>query len=232
MAPRVMHSPPDESRFSGWYRNRELYLLIALLLYIGLAPFVRGYIQLHLLNNIAFMLILLSGTFAVSQTRRQTVIAMVLALPTAFLLFYARWYGHPAVEYTALTFTLLFIGYTIVVIVRFIFDQTRIDRETICAAVSAYLLLGVFWSIVYALMEQASPGSFTLPSVDGEITTYNFMYFSFTTLTTLGYGDILPNAETARSLTNLEAILGQLYLAVIIARLVGMQISQGEHRPD
>jgi len=214
----------------GLIRNRELLLLVTLLLYIGLTPFLKNFVGLQLINNVAFMAILLTAILAVSQTRRQTVAAILLALPMAILIWLAHWMAHPLVGVLSLLCSLLFLGFTLVVIFRFIFRQNRVGQEVICAAVSVYLLMGLFWAIIYALSEIIHPGSFSQPAVSGTATPYGFVYFSFTTLTTLGYGDILPLTESLRSLAILEAILGQLYLTVIIARLVGMQISQTNGR--
>jgi hypothetical protein len=92
-------------------------------------------------------------------------------------------------------------------------------------AVCVYFFIGLMWSFVFSVLESLQPGSFRF----GQGLTANvknFIYYSFVTQTTLGYGDITPVTPPARNLSVLEAIIGQLYLAVLIARLVGVQIAQ------
>jgi hypothetical protein len=98
-----------------------------------------------------------------------------------------------------------------------------------------YLVMGLLWSFIYTLLFAVDPESIRLASVvhseEGGRNVFSEMYyFSFVTLTTLGYGDILPVSRLARSLATMEAIVGQLYLAVVVASLVGIQISTRSHR--
>ena len=88
-----------------------------------------------------------------------------------------------------------------------------------------FLLLGLCWAFIYALIEVLNPGSFSVASITTAGSSSAYTYFSFVTLTTLGYGDISPVAQVARSFAILEAITGQMYLAVLVARLVGTQIA-------
>ena len=98
-----------------------------------------------------------------------------------------------------------------------------------------YLLLGVLWALVYSALELLAPESFTIMVAGGagnEAMRFRAdqaifpLYYSFITLTTLGYGDVVPSSPPARMLAALEAIMGQLYLAVLVARLVGLHIAQ------
>jgi hypothetical protein len=101
----------------------------------------------------------------------------------------------------------------------FAFRARSIDREHVYAALSAYLLAGVFFGSFYWVLEEIHPGSFT---VSGEISPSSAIYFSFVTLATLGYGDIVPRTDIARGLAIVEGVGGQLFLAVLIARLVSL----------
>jgi len=103
---------------------------------------------------------------------------------------------------------------------RFAMRSTRIDAEHIYAALSAYLLAGVFFGVLYHGVEQVWPGSFNVAGASGEFPLFDAIYFSFVTLATLGYGDLVPVSEVARGLAIVEAVSGQLFLAVMIARLV------------
>src|SRR5215813_10961477 len=101
----------------------------------------------------------------------------------------------------------------------FTFRARSIDREHVYAALSAYLLAGIFFGVFYWVLEHIRPGSFGLA---GEFSPDSGIYFSFDTLATLGYGDIVPRTDVARGLATLEGVGGQLFLAVLIARLVSL----------
>lgn len=100
---------------------------------------------------------------------------------------------------------------------RFVLRSPHIDSETVYAALSTYLLAGVFFSVIYSAIEFTWPGSFTGPSAFDEASA---LYFSFVTLASLGYGDILPRSDLARGVATFEVVSGQLYLAVLVARLI------------
>ena len=138
-----------------------------------------------------------------------------------------------AVHY-ALTVALL--TFTAVTILRAILVDLRVTQETILGAICVYLLIGLTWAYLDAAVDLAVPGSFRIEPgpisrgaghlVPREVFP-QLIYFSFTTLTTLGYGDVIPLSPPARTCAYLEAVVGQIYLTVLVARLVGMHISQG-----
>jgi hypothetical protein len=101
----------------------------------------------------------------------------------------------------------------------FAFHAQSVDREHVYAALSAYLLAGIFFGVLYWVLEQFWPGTFTLA---GTFSRVSAIYFSFVTLATLGYGDIVPRSDIARGLAIVEGVGGQLFLAVLIARLVSL----------
>lgn len=102
---------------------------------------------------------------------------------------------------------------------RVVVTSTKVDREIIYAALSTYLLAGIFFGQVHLSIESYWPGSYSGPSNFSEAAA---LYFSFVTLATLGYGDFLPTSDLARGVTVFEVIAGQLYLAVMVARLIGL----------
>ncbi len=111
----------------------------------------------------------------------------------------------------------------------------EINPNRIVGAVCVYLLLGVMWSIAYSALEYSQPGSFKgLTELASPAWNPDWIYFSFVTITTLGYGDITPLTQTARSLSFAEAIVGQFYIAVLVAGLVSAYISakQGSSNRD
>jgi Ion channel len=110
--------------------------------------------------------------------------------------------------------------------IRFALRAREIDAERIYAALSAYVLAGLFFGVLYWTIEAAWPGSFGEAGADGARGAFSLstaIYYSFVTLATLGYGDVVPRTEVARGVAVLEAVGGQLYIAVTIARLVSAQ---------
>ena len=126
---------------------------------------------------------------------------------------------------------IVFLSHIVMAMLKFILQQTRISTDTVFAALCIYLLVGIVWAIVYSLLEQVQPGAFSYAHAEkhqmrfGSEGTSLAVYFSFVTMTTLGYGDIAPVSTTARSLAILQAIFGQLYLTVLVAWLVGLHIA-------
>src|SRR5207237_7763684 len=103
----------------------------------------------------------------------------------------------------------------------------RVDIEVLCAAISVYLLLGLIWALAYALLEQLSPDSFAFaanPHSSGRMDRFNAFYFSFVTLSTVGFGDVNLVSRLVRSLAVMEAVTGTFYVAILIARLVAMYV--------
>lgn len=207
------------------YQERFLLLLSMLLVYIGGAPLLKDWIALRQMMDLLFSAVFLSAILAVSQTRLQTVLAVVLALPMFFNAGVLNVMGRHQWDAISHAFSILFLLFVMVLILRFVFETPRVTRNTISAAVVVYLLIGVTWSVIFLWMENRVPGSFNLGSTSPTEGTYIFIYYSFVTLTTLGYGDISPLTNPARAMVILEAVIGQLYLAVLIARLVGAYIA-------
>ncbi len=120
----------------------------------------------------------------------------------------------------------LFLSYVTILLGRGIFrHEGDVTGNVLCGAVSIYLLLGFVWAFGYALIERLEPGSIR-GSAEGPLDLQQLIGFSFVTLTTLGYGDVVPVTQRARTLATAEAIAGQLYLAVLVARLVGLHLAQ------
>jgi hypothetical protein len=134
--------------------------------------------------------------------------------------------------------TIVFLVIIVILVLSYVLKSGKVTRDRIAAAICVYLLLGTIWAQAYILMEMIQPGSFASSSAPSSTETYSdalrfdSFYFSFVTLTTLGYGDITPKHPVARAFTVLEAIIGPLYLAILIARLVGLHISQQDKKEE
>ncbi len=227
------------------YRHRFDILLGTLVLLMLSAP---GVLLLSgdsskFLASVAVSVILsamlLSAVFAVSRTRRTVIVALSLAVPAIVLRVLHVWLGRDAFLIGEHLLEILFLGYVIVVLLKHLFRAERVSFDTICASVCAYLLLATIWAMVYPVLDVLQPGSFAFSFAEpgqnslmrlGDEKSVYPLYFSVVTMTTLGYGDIVPTSPAAQMLAAVEALTGQLYLAVLVARLVGLQIAQSIRR--
>ena len=127
--------------------------------------------------------------------------------------------------------TILFLVFTLVSLLRAVVRSERITHDTIYGSLSVYLLMALAWGSAYLLLETLQPGALSMDRVrhpNHRIDWFDCMFYSFVTLTTIGYGDIVPVTAHSRSLSILEAVSGVLYVAVLVARLVGLY-SSGQH---
>jgi len=207
--------------------RRFLFLMASILLLLALSPLLDAFIGIQMLLNLFLSVILVSGIFAVSHKKYLKILASLLALP----MLVAIWTSYivaeaPVVFLVGGVFGVLFFALISAVILSFIFKAKVITQELIYGSVVVYLCLGLMWGFIYISLEILQPGSFALTSIQGDDLRNVFFYHSFVTLTTLGYGDITPLTNAARNYSILESIIGQIYLTVLVARLVGMHISQ------
>lgn len=203
-----------------WSLGRGPYLLLGLLFFsIFIAPplIYDGYFP-WLIIEIAFMLILISGVFALPFCRR-TRFATILFASVALLARGLHQFNPHDLYMNVLdnVLTSLALGlFALLLIKRFLLDKTALEYR-IASAVAVYLLFGVLWARLYELIHVLKPGSFHLGA---NVNDFSLLYFSFVTLVTLGYGDIVPISQVARSLTMLEGLVGQLYIVILISSLV------------
>ncbi|HEX6770040.1 MAG TPA: potassium channel family protein, partial [Candidatus Binatia bacterium] len=129
------------------------------------------------------------------------------------------WFDHPILSAITLGLWTVIGLLAAAFALRFAMRATRVDAEHLYAALSAYLLAGIFFGLLYWVLEQLRPGTF---AAAGEFSRMSAFYFSFVTLATLGYGDIVPRTDVARGLAIVEGVGGQLFLAVMVARLVSL----------
>lgn len=219
----------------SYHSGKFIYLLVSLLILLILVPLSADLAPGNLLVDLFLSVTLLASIFAVSQKRRPVIAASVLAAITFVSLWLFYFVQHEILNVIGVSSGLLFFAFTAVVIIVHIFHETAVTIDELAAAISAYLLIGLAGAFLFRLVEIAYPGSYeiytqvTAPSTlqGGIMKNFtDYIYFSFTTLTTLGYGDIVPVSRAARVFSYLEAVLGQIYLTVLVARLVGMHISQ------
>jgi hypothetical protein len=215
----MVRRPLKSRRFSA------VELLIALALLFFFFPFVEEVKGGDLIVSLLLSLVLLSAVLAVSDRKGVLLIALALATPAIA----GRWINHfrpdlvrPAVFLTA---ALVLVAFVVVNLLRFVWRAPSVNIEVLCASISAYLMLGLMWTMAYWLVDQLTPGAFAFNAGPRSMNGFNGFYFSFITLSTVGYGDITPVSRIARWLAAMEAMTGLLYVAILISRLVGLYSS-------
>jgi hypothetical protein len=180
--------------------------------------------------DIFFTSILISAVYAVSKKKYILLIAALLALPMLVSIWTNRFVEIPSLVLVGDCFGILFMAFMVIVILSFIFRKQEITSNVIYGAIVVYLLIAIMWAFVFSVLENIHPGSFAVGEDQIEAGRSLFIYYSFVTITTLGYGDITPVTAPANSFSFLEAVTGQIYLVVLVARLVGIHIAQSMDR--
>jgi hypothetical protein len=199
------------------------------------SPLMTGPLA-QVLRDCISTLLLLAGVYAAAQSRVATITCAILTGSAIIAIWASRLVPGQSPVLSAVPFLLMVAALLVVAItmVRYVLTAERVTFNLISAGLCIYLLIGVIWAFLFALIQliQAEQDPFGLTATLGEEIISNphdampvFSYFSFVTMTTLGYGDIVPATRLARSFATLEAVVGQLYLAVFVASLVGLHIS-------
>jgi hypothetical protein len=222
-------------------------LLASLMLTIVGAPLATQFVafipKLHGQAAIAplVLVLTLAAAYAIWSTARNRATSIFLGGVVVAFLALSTLFRHDSLVAINLVAQMAFLSYVIFVVVKVVFRARLVDGNILCGAASLYLMIGVLIGFIYSLIELLDPGSFAIipptgqppPSPD-KVHAGWLIYFSLTTLTTVSMGDILPATDIARSMVVLEAIIGQILIVLMMARLVGLhvaQVSSGHHKP-
>jgi len=209
-------------------KNNFSYLLVALLLLIIGVPITNDLelVSIQLSRVLGGSSLLAVGVWSLRGAGRLYSAGMVVAIVGIILSVLSIALEDDILRVTALLAMFVFLLLATFNTLRQVAVGNNISPNRIVGAICVYLLLGVMWSIAYTVLEFSQPGSFKgLTELVSPVWNPDWIYFSFVTITTLGYGDITPLTQTARSLSFLEAIVGQFYIAVLVAGLVSAYIS-------
>ncbi len=200
-------------RFSG--------LLAALLLLVILGPVAEEAAVGRAVLLTLFSLLLAASAYVASNRKAGLVAATGLAVAWTVVT-WARPFTGDVTVLISDGLAICLLMYALGPMLRRIIAVSEADFDTLCGAVAVYLLIGVAWGVSYRFIETLMPGSFDLTGTGASVGWNDFLYFSLTTLTTLGYGDIRPVTAVARIWTSLEAVAGVLYIALLVARLISI----------
>ena len=201
------------------------YLLLSLVGLILLFPYAKGEFLGRALPAILYSLVLIGGAYAISWNRRRLIIGSGLALLGITLQWTALLTDIVAIYRLASVSYVVILILTIGEVFRYILKRGPITADKLHGALSGYIMIAFLWTFIYALIESFTPGSFTLKNVYSANDPHAFfrlLYFSFTTLTTVGYGDITPATDQARSFVMIEQFSGVFFVGILIARLAGL----------
>jgi Ion channel len=222
--PGIPSGPDLQAR--PWFRRYPVaFFLVALVLSFLASPFEDQFRDGDLVEAVRLTVVVLSGLLAVSDRRRTLAWGILLVTPAVV----GKWLNHgwpdlvPA--WVFLAPGVVFCVFVILHLLRFVIRAARVDSEVLCAGVAGYLMVGILWGLAYILVGVVTPAAFAFSATPGpgqSMKGFTALYFSFITLTTVGYGDIVPASGASRMLAMTEAMTGTLYIAVLIARLVSL----------
>jgi Ion channel len=205
------------------WKDRCFFLMLSLLGWVLIYQHAWKHLVVMM---ILFSITMVAGIYAVSGSKRHVITALsigafelifLLAALTNFTLFFA---------FLSAATLAVFFGFTLICVLSYIVRGQKVTRDKMFGAVCVYLLIGFFWAPLYRMVYLVDHSSFLGAGITGagEYMRFDFVYYSFETICTLGFGDIQPVSGLARSITILEALTGVLYVAVLISRLVSLYI--------
>jgi len=202
--------------------HRCFYLFLALILLIPCSLLVEPTPLGRMLVNIVNVFLMLSVAAAVGRSIWSFVLVLLLAAPYAVFHWRSLDGQHSEASLLALVFGFVLYIVTLGYLLRYVFRREVMTTDKLFGAAAAYLLSGVLWAYIYALIDYLCPHSFLVSGAVVKLSTPEVLYFSFTVLTSTGFGDIIPLTPPARAACILEQAAGALFVAILIARLVGV----------
>jgi hypothetical protein len=200
------------------------WLLVALILTLVLSPIIDMYgesshrLYLALLTTV----LMISAVYAASVGRTGRIVGIVLAVVWVLLAWFRLLSDTLNSALWADIALMILLFYVLVILIGRTIALRETDFDSLCGAVAAYFLIAAAWAVSYRVVEIVAPGSFSISGQILETVGSHWLYFSLTTITTLGYGDVTPVSPFARMWSTLEASAGVLYIALLIARLMAL----------
>ncbi len=224
----------DSSAREGLLRVSVAQFLAALVLVLVAMPFVEYFPIGDLIETALMTVVLLAAVPAIGGQRRTFLLAALLVTPAVTTIWLDHFRPGLIPRQFAMAAAIVFVAFVVLHFLRFILRSPQVTGEVLCAAAAVYLMLAILWAFAYLLVELLVPHSFVFtvgPAGNRALTGFEAVYFSFGTMTTVGYGDIIPVSRLARMTAMLEATSGLFYVTMLIARLVALYSSSKAAAP-
>ncbi len=205
----------------NFHNPNYFWLMVVSILIVLVPPFLEMIDYGNVILNLLFGVLMFIGAIYNTTHFKELIFCCIIGL-TGFTLFVLNEYIGLGWEVASMLLNLFFFLYLFVKLMFFLLKEEEVDRNTIFACISGFFLLGISGSLLLNLIHILIPDAFILPEYPN---FYDFIYFSFITLTSVGFGDIVPSASPAKSLTLLLGIVGQLYTTFLVAIIVGKYLA-------
>jgi hypothetical protein len=208
------------------HSKERFFILMCLILgLVVLVPILNRFTAARVFIEIFLSAIIISMVYAISNKKGFVIAGVFLAVVMLASFWLEYFTQNQWIAAIGMVTGVFFVGLVISSILGSMLKSEGVDREMIYMAILLYLLAALMWAFLYTFLELVDPASFNVDLGDSKGYLLVFQYYSFVTITTLGYGDITPVTEVAKAFSVLEAVCGQLYLVVVVAWLVGMHVS-------
>jgi hypothetical protein len=207
-------------------KERFFILLCLITGLLVLVPILNRFLAARIFLDLFLTAIAVSMIYTISSKKRHVIVGVLLAIVMLLSMWLQYTYPSKGIAAIGMIAGVLFTGLIIANFLAFMFQSDEVTRNVIYAALLSYLVAALMWAFLYTFLELVDPASFNIDLGKPQGNFLIFQYYSFVTITTLGYGDITPVTEVAKTFSALEAVVGQLYLVVVVAWLVGMHVSR------
>jgi len=208
--------------FAPLLEQRCFFLFMALLALIIAMAFLGDTVQGRLILAFINVLVLLTAVAAVGRSRFSLVIGVLLIIPALAFRLLATESSTPGHLTLAWGFGAVFLAFTLAELLHYVLRRDVMTADKLYGAVAAYMLIAMLWAFLYGVLQYFYPGAYALDGTPKALDMAELIYFSFTALATVGFGDITPMLTQSRFLTILEMVTGVMYVAILIARLTGV----------
>jgi hypothetical protein len=214
------------------FYQRCFWLFSVVLLLIGAVSFVPATDHGRLVVNVVNMFLLIATVAAVGRTSFSFVVALLLAAPAVAFQYLGLWHDSDREMMLSWTFCATLYFLSLAYLVRYVFQPRIMTQDKLFGAAAAYLLIGVLWAYLYAIIGYFYPQSYMVVGQPGRLVYADALYLSITVLTSTGFGDVTPLTHQARGACMIEQITGALFVAILIARLAGVYPPRESYTDD
>ncbi|MEC5387254.1 potassium channel family protein [Uliginosibacterium sp. H3] len=212
--------------------QRCFWLFVVLLALIGAVSFVPGDNTGRLIINGVNVFLLIATVAAVGRTTISFVMALLLAIPAVWFQYLGLWHDNDSDLAWSWIFCAALYFITTAYLLRYVFQPRIMTEDKLFGAAAAYLMLGVLWAYLYALVGYFYPQSYLIVGQPGRLVYADALYLSMTVLTSTGFGDVVPLTRQARGICMIEQVAGALFVAILIARLAGVYPARERYVDD